>query len=87
MGELSALGLLRAAVAQCTDVDIDRVVPEAKMLDLGIDSLELTEVIWALEDLMGNVNLDPSNSMKSSLPATVGEVLALIDAARAQQGA
>jgi acyl carrier protein len=69
----AALDLLRQVLAQFSDVPPERVVPEAPLTELEIDSLTAAEMIFELEDRLGVSVAD-----SGVLPATVGDVLALI---------
>lgn len=55
-------------------VDARRVVPEAALGDLGVDSLMLLELMFQFEDGFG---IKLSQDLKA--PKTVGELVALMD--------
>jgi acyl carrier protein len=70
---MDALGLIREFLRERLSVEPERVVPEAELDRLGVDSLMLLELMFKFEDQFG---LEiPSNR---GSPRTVGEVLALI---------
>jgi acyl carrier protein len=59
---------------------LDKIVPEATLTDLGIDSLMQAELLFEFEDRTGMTV--PSNF---PLPQTVGELLQQLKALRTQQ--
>lgn len=63
-------------------VDPARVVPEAVLGDLGVDSLMLLELFFEFEDKL-NVNL----SKDLPTPKTVGEMLAIVERLQAAPAA
>ncbi len=71
----TTLEVIRAAVAHNTDTDPDLVVPEAKLVDLGVDSLMLIELTFYVEDAIGKTVNPPT-----PLPTTVAELIAVIEA-------
>lgn len=74
---MDALGLIREFLRERLSVEPDRVVPEAELARLGVDSLMLLELMFKFEDQFG---LEiPSNR---GSPRTVGEVVALIGGLR-----
>lgn len=56
-------------------VEADKVVPEAVLVDLGVDSLMLAELMFEAEDRLGI-----SIGSDVSIPKTVGDMQVLIDA-------
>jgi acyl carrier protein len=57
-------------------VDPARVAPEARLVeDLGADSLDLVEIVFALEDHFGR-EIDEADI---ELAVTVGDIIALIE--------
>lgn len=61
------------------DMDASQIVPEAKLEDLGIDSLDKADLILALEnEIDGNINDHEAAGLK-----TVGDVAALLEKALA----
>jgi Acyl carrier protein len=61
-------------LAQYRDMDVDGISMETKFEDLGIDSLDMVDLVMALEDEFG-VELDTDN--KAIL--TVRDLVELID--------
>ena len=59
---------------------LDKIVPEATLTDLGIDSLMQAELLFELEDRTGMTV--PANF---PLPQTVGELLLQLKELRSQQ--
>lgn len=76
-GQVDTLGLMRDFLAERLDVARDKVVPEAKLADLGVDSLMFAEMLFEFED-RANTELDIRSA--DALPETVGELITLIDA-------
>ena len=68
---------MRDFLAERLDVTGDKVVPEAKLADLGIDSLMFAEMLFEFED-RAKTELDIRTA--DALPETVGELIALIEA-------
>lgn len=65
-------------VAEKAMVDRSKLVPEAKLSDLEISSLDMVEVIFALEDKLGiqlpfNANVDANEFQ------TLGDVIAAVE--------
>ena len=76
------LEAIRAAVALLTDVDLDLVVPEARLDALDVDSMTFAEMIFSIEDRLHKViDIDRPG------PQTVGELMAIIAAAPASKDA
>ncbi|MCQ2806997.1 acyl carrier protein [Helicobacter pylori] len=45
---------MRAVIAEQLEIDVSQVTPEAKFVkDLGVDSLDIVELIMALEEKFG----------------------------------
>lgn len=76
---MDALEAIRAAVTLYTDVPAERVIPEASLADLDIDSLTLAELMFSIEDATGK-ELDGY-----ARPATVAELVTLIENAPEQR--
>lgn len=65
------------AVAELTGKDVSEFTDETKFADLGIDSLDITELAMNLEDEFG-VELKVDASI-----ATIGDLVAKIEAEKA----
>lgn len=74
--QVDTLGLMREFLAERLEITGERVVPEAKLAELGVDSLMFAEMLFEFED-RANVELNIPSA--DSLPETVGELLSLID--------
>lgn len=61
-------------------IETSRIVPEAHLADLGVDSLMMLELIFEFEDGFG---ITLPEDLKS--PRTVGEMVALMDGLIARQ--
>lgn len=61
-------------LAQYRDMDADGISPETKFEDLGIDSLDMVDLLMALEDEFG-VELN----MEDREVRTVGDLIELVD--------
>jgi len=70
----TGLDLIRGAVAHHTDIDIDLIVPGARLDALDIDSLTLAEMLFYIEDRSGKT-IEPETK-----PETVDDLVALIEA-------
>ncbi len=73
---VDTLGLMREFLAERLEINGERVVPEAKLADLGVDSLMFAEMLFDFED---RANIELNIPSADSLPETVGELLSLID--------
>lgn len=68
---------MKKIVAEKLSVDISEVVPEAKFVDdLGADSLDLVELVMAMEDAFG-VNISDEDAEKL---IAVKDAIAFIEA-------
>jgi acyl carrier protein len=76
-GYMSVLEKIKGIVAEQLDVNQDQVVPEASFVDdLGADSLDLTELIMAMEDEFGlEIDDDKAQQLR-----TVQDVIAFVEA-------
>lgn len=74
---MSVLEKIKGIVAEQLDVNQDQVVPEASFVDdLGADSLDLTELIMAMEDEFGlEIDDDKAQQLR-----TVQDVIAFVEA-------
>jgi acyl carrier protein len=78
---MDSLNLIREFLDGRMGVPPQQVVPAASLGDLGVDSLLMLELVFECEDRFG-VTLD--KNLKS--PKTVGELVALVDRLRREQG-
>lgn len=67
------LDKMKELLADKVDVDTDTITEETKFSDLGIDSLDIVELLMSIEDEYG-VNIEPDESL-----ATVGDVIKKIE--------
>ncbi|MFT3818042.1 MAG: acyl carrier protein [Rubrivivax sp.] len=73
--EPGSLAIIRAAIARfCHEVEPAHVLPEADLSELGVDSLSLAEMLFAVEDALGTRIIDMSKR-----PHTVGDLMELIE--------
>lgn len=73
---MNLLELLREMLREHIDIPAESIVPEAALVDIGVDSLTLAELLFDLEDKHGiSVEL-PENATP---PRTIGELIALIE--------
>jgi acyl carrier protein len=62
-------------LAEAKDLDVNEIKPEMTFADLGLDSLDVAELVMNLEDEIEGVSIDISPDLK-----TVQDVVALVDA-------
>jgi acyl carrier protein len=74
---VNTLELVKDFLAQRLEVPSEKVVPEALLDDLGVDSLMFAEMLFEFEDRT-HASIDITSA--DALPVTVGELVALIDA-------
>ena len=74
---MSVLEKIKGIVSEQLDVSQDQVVPEASFVDdLGADSLDLTELIMAMEDEFGlEIDDDKAQELR-----TVQDVISYVEA-------
>jgi acyl carrier protein len=74
---MSVLEKIKGIVSEQLDVSQDQVVPEASFVDdLGADSLDLTELIMAMEDEFGlEIDDDKAQQLR-----TVQDVISFVEA-------
>jgi acyl carrier protein len=77
---MESLGLIREFLQDRLGVLPDKVVTDAQLDSLGVDSLMMLELMFEFEDRFG-INL--SKDLKS--PKTVGEMVTLMDRLRSEQ--
>ncbi len=79
---MDSIGLIREFLKDRLGVDPEKVVPEAPLGDLGVDSLMLLELMFEFEDRFG---IKLSNDLET--PKSVGQMAALMDGLiQAQKG-
>ena len=85
LNSMDSTELIRTFLRDRLGVEVDRVVDEATLADLGVDSLMLAELMFEAEDRLGiSIHSD------EGIPQTVGEMRAVIDrllASKAESGA
>ncbi|KHL90495.1 acyl carrier protein [Helicobacter pylori] len=67
---------MQAVIAEQLEIDVSQVTPEAKfMKDLGVDSLDIVELIMALEERFG---IEISDEQAEKI-VNVGDVMRYIE--------
>lgn len=79
---MNPLSVIRTFLKERLDVDPARVIPEATLENLGVDSMMLLELLFEFEEKM-NVRL----SLDTTTPRTVGELLAIVERMQETQAA
>ena len=72
--EFSCLPLIRQVIAEFSDVDSANLTPDVELETLGIDSLTLAEMLFALEDQLGVPMAEPTER-----PRRVADLMKLIE--------
>lgn len=75
----TALDVLRQVLSHYSDAPAEKIVPEAELADLQVDSLTLAELLFELEDRIGVPMAEPAE-----LPRRVSDILRLIEPHMAQ---
>jgi acyl carrier protein len=65
-------------VAQKALIDRSKLSPEVKLSDLNVSSLDMVEVVFALEDKFG-IQLPFNANTSSGEVQTVGDVIAMVE--------
>ena len=65
-------------VAQKALIDRSKLSPEVKLTDLNVSSLDMVEVVFALEDKFG-IQLPFNANTSSGEVQTVGDVIAMVE--------
>jgi acyl carrier protein len=76
---MESIGLIRDFLKDRLGVEPERVVSEAVLAELGVDSLMMLELMFEFEDQFG---IKLSRNLKT--PRTVGEMVTLMDGLIAQ---
>ena len=71
---MSTFETIAKLLAEAKDLDVAGIKPEMTFADLGLDSLDVAELVMNLEDEL-NVSIEISPALK-----TVQDVAALVDA-------
>ena len=71
---MDSIGLIRDFLQERLGVAPERVVAEATLADLGVDSLMMLELMFEFED---RFNIKLSND--TTAPKTVGDMVSLMD--------
>lgn len=71
---MDSIGLIREFLKDRLGIAPERIVPEAPLADLGVDSLMMLELMFEFEDRF-DIKLD--NDLTT--PQTVGEMVTLMD--------
>jgi len=77
---MDSIGLIREFLQDRLGAEPEKVVSEAPLESLGVDSLMMLELMFEFEDRFG---ITLSKDLKS--PQTVGEMAALMDRLRSEQ--
>lgn len=77
---MDCISLIRDFLKDRLGVDAERVVPEALLAELGVDSLMMLELMFEFEDRFG-IKL----ASDTRTPKTVAEMVALMDGLIASQ--
>jgi acyl carrier protein len=77
---MQSLDLIRQFLKDRLGVDPETVVSEARLADLGVDSLMMLELMFEFEDRFG---IALSKDLKS--PQTVNEMVVMMDGLRTDQ--
>ena len=77
---MKSIELIRNFLNARQNIEAAKVVPEALLTDLGVDSLMMLELVFEFEDSFG---ITLPEDLKS--PRTVGEMVALMDGLIARQ--
>lgn len=72
-------------VAQKAMIDRSKLVPEAKLSDLNVSSLDMVEVVFALEDKFG-IEMPFNANTSAGEFNTVGDVIDLVKKQLAAKG-
>jgi acyl carrier protein len=73
---LDSLQFIRSAIGKYCfcDVPLDQITPESQLADLNVDSLSLAEMVFAMEDRLGQPLVDVTQR-----PQTVADLMRLVE--------
>ncbi len=80
--DMQTLELLRQYLQKKASIDPAKVTPEARLEDIGVDSLILIDLMFELEE---SLNVRVPDMDMDSRPTTVAELIDLFDALSAPQ--
>jgi acyl carrier protein len=83
---MSTIDQILDVVAAKTGIDRKRLVPEAKLAELDVSSLDMVEVMFALEEKFG-IELPFNANTSAAEFDTVGDVIAGVEKQMAQKSA
>jgi acyl carrier protein len=78
MSQNSQIDEILDIVAQKAMIDRSKLTPEAKLTDLAVSSLDMVDVVFALEDKFG-INLPFNANTSAGEFETVGDVIRLVE--------
>jgi len=78
---MDSIGLIREFLQNRLGITPEKVVADAPLTTLGVDSLMMLELMFEFEDRFG---ITLTKDLKS--PGTVGEMTTLMDRLRSEQG-
>ena len=78
---MNSIDLIREFLKDRLGLSPENITGEAILADIGVDSLMMLELMFEFED---RFNLTLRRNLKS--PRTVGELVALMDRLRSEQG-
>ena len=65
---------IASMLAEICDTPAEEITAESKFADLGIDSLDVTEILMKLEDEFGvTLEMDPSSTSEGDLSSKIEE--------------
>lgn len=71
---MNSLSVISTFLNERLDIDPARVVPDATLENLGVDSMMILELVFEFEQEM-NVRI----SLDTATPRTVGELIAIVE--------
>jgi acyl carrier protein len=79
---VTTLERLRALLARDFDIAPEKLVPEATLEDLGIDSLQMIEIVFCIEDEFG-IKVDADAAEVRARVGALQDLAAFIDERKA----